>query len=105
MELRAAAAADRPPALPPDPQQQTRSSSVRRPDGTDADGQIDGRTDGRPTDAYKTLPRILYRQCQKSLTIRCKRGKDVLNPSVKPKIGKADMFCATTLLTLHRRLR
>jgi len=32
---------------PPGPQQQTRSSGVRRPDGTDR--QTDGRTDGRPT--------------------------------------------------------
>ena len=31
----------------PGPQQQTRSSDVRRPEGTD--GQTDGRTDGRPT--------------------------------------------------------
>jgi len=40
---------DRPISWPPGPQQQTRSSGVRRPDGRDE--RTGGQTDGRLTDA------------------------------------------------------
>ena len=65
-----AAAADRRPAgraaigrylLPPGPQQQTRSSGVRRSNGTD--GQTDEQTDGRTQDSF-IEPAPLCRQCQ-----------------------------------------
>ena len=81
--------ADRAATDRPGPQQQTHSSGVRRPDGTD--GQTDGRTDGR-TDGPSTvsLPFLLSTY---SHSMRIRVYETVRRPSVR-------LHAATTSLLL-----